>query len=553
LSSIPQSTSCQSCQSIFNKPVLHSIIIILLFAAAFGVRVYHINRPPLDFSPIRQYQNAHIIRGLYYETNNSIPESSKLIAKLNMERMGFILEPRIIENISVMGYRIMGAEHLWIPRVLSIIFWIVGGFFLYLIAMKFYSPGISLFSSFFYLFLPYGVLASRIIQPDSLMVMMMLISIYMVLEYDENPSLRNLITASIVTALAVLIKPYCVFIIFGGFFSLSMIRLGFWRVLFDRSTLIFGLLIVLPALIHYGYNLLANVGFVGEHVQGSFLPHLLVLPSFWSGWLHMIGQVVGYFAFILAAVGLFIIKHGRLKSLLVGLWIGYFLFGISATYQIHTHNYYTLPFIPIIALSLGVIAALVMNYTPLFLKYFKILVIIVFCVFILGLGLGMSKLPLTNMLSDYKSELKTAALFIGVTPELDKFLRDDFRKEVRIAKEIGEFVGHSTNTVFLDPYFGRVLAYYGAFAGLPWPTSESLYGRSLRGARGPNVKEDFTLKHIMLLYQGKYITCTPDYFIVTAFNEFNKQKDLKDFLNANFPLLTQNDEYLIYDLRKMSE
>jgi hypothetical protein len=36
------------------------------------------------------------------------------------------------------------------------------------------------------------------------------------------------------------------------------------------------------------------------------------------------------------------------------------LFGLSATFQIHTHSYYTLPFIPIAALSLGPVV-MVMN------------------------------------------------------------------------------------------------------------------------------------------------------------------------------------------------
>jgi 4-amino-4-deoxy-L-arabinose transferase-like glycosyltransferase len=471
-----------------------------------------------------------------------------------MERMGFVLEPRFIENASVMGYRIMGSEHLWIPRVLSSIFWVVGGFFLYLIAMKFFSPGISLFSTFLYLFQPYGILASRSIQPDPLMVMMMLLSIHRVLEYDETPSRINLFSAAIVTAIAVLIKPYCVFIIFGAFFSLSLVRLGLWNVIFHRNTLVFAFLIILPSLAHYGYNLLANVGFVGEHVQGSFLPHLLISPPFWTGWLKMIGHVVGYIIFILTVLSLFTVKQKRLKALLVGLCIGFLLFGISATYQIHTHNYYSMPFIPIAALSLGSIATMIMNHrTPLLSKRLIITISVVICSAILGVGIGLSKLPVKNILSDYKSGFITAAAFIGVATEFSQFLSDDFDKEVRIAEEIGEFVGHSTNTIFLDPFYGRVLAYYGEFAGLPWPTSESLYGRAIRGARGPNIEEDFRLKRIVLLYQGKFITYTPDYFIVTAFEEFNKQTSLKDFLNANFPLLTKSDEYLIYDLRKMSE
>jgi hypothetical protein len=551
----PQSTANQCDQGFIKNRTFQLVIVVLLFATALGIRLYHINRPALDFSPIRQYQNAHIIRGLYFERNDSIAESRKQIAKLNMERMGFVLEPRIIENLSVIGYRIMGAEHLWIPRVLSSVFWVVGGIFLYLTACMMLSSGIALFSTCFYLFLPYGILASRSIQPDPLMVMMMLFSIYRVLKYDENPSRINLVTAAVITAIAVLIKPYCIFMIFGAFFSLSVLRMGFWKASFNRNTFIFSFLIILPSVVYYGYGLLTGVGFLGEHAKSSFLPHLLVYPPFWSGWLSMIGDVVGYIAFFLAMIGLLSVKQGRFKTMLLGLWTGYFLFGLSATFQIHTHNYYSMPFIPIVALSLGPIANVIINRKAslLSMRLNKKLIPLVLILIVLGLGFSIQKLRLINVRGEYKSKLRTIATFIGINPEFSKFLRDDFESEVRIAKEIGDYVGHSTNTVFLDSNFGRVLAYYGDFSGLPWPTRESLYERRLRGVQVPDIRKDFTSKHIKILYHGKFITYTPDYFIVTALDEFNKQTDLTDFLNSNFPVLVKSDDYLIFDLRRMSE
>ncbi len=551
----PESLSHQNNNTFIHKPIFKSVIILFLFVAAFSIRLYHINRPPLDFAPIRQYQNAHIIRGLYYEDNESISESRKKIAELNMERMGFVLEPRIIENASLLGYRIMGAEHLWIPRVISSIFWIIGGIFIFLIARIFFAPGVALFSTFFYLFLPYGILASRSIQPDPLMVMMMLVSIYMVLKYDGSPTTPNLIIAAAVTAIAVLIKPYCVFIIFGGFLSLAVLKTGFCKASFHRNTILYGLLIILPALVYYFLGFLMKGGFLGEHAKGSFLPHLLIYPPFWRGWLTMIGQVVGYIAFFLAVMGLLKIKSKRLKALLLGLWIGYFIFGLSSTYQIHTHSYYSIPLIPIVALSLGPLAAIVLNrLTPLSSMPHKIFIFAsAFIVIVFSLGLSISKAPLKNMLSDYKSELKTAAIFIGIDPEFNKFLGDDFKDTLRIAKEIGEHVEHSTNTVFLTPHFGRVLAYHGEFSGLPWPTSRSLYGRRLRGVKVPNIKTDFTSENIEILYQGKFIKYTPDYFIVTDFQEYEKQSDLREYLNNNFPILVKKEGYLVFDLRQLSE
>jgi hypothetical protein len=525
-----------------------------LFAIAFSIRLYKIGEPPLDFSTIRQYQNAHIARGIFYETNDSITEEKKHIAKINMERMGFVLEPRIIENAAVLGYRLAGAEHLWIPRLLSSIFWTIGGIFLYLTARMLFSPGVALFSAFFYLFLPYSILSSRVFQPDPFMIMLMLGSIYGIMRYNERPSRSNRGGAAFVAAVAVLVKPYCVFIIFGAFLSLVIFREGFWKSAFQKNTILFGFLIILPSIVHYGYGMLSNAGFLGEHAKGSFLPHLIISPSFWGGWLYMIGRVTGYIAFVLAVLGLFKVGQGQTRNLLFGLWAGYFLFGLSATYQMHTHSYYHMPFIPIAALSLAPIAGMFIDReTPLISKRLKIASVTGIIIIAIGLILAAKKLPLKTMLSEHKGELKTAALFLGINPELGKFLRGDFDKEIAIAKEIGERVGHSHNTLFLTPYFGRVLAYHGEFAGLPWPTSDSLYGRRVRGARVPDIEKDFTPEHITLLYHGKFIIYTPDFFIITAFDEFEKQADLRKVLYSNYPVLVQNDDYLIFDLRKMSE
>lgn len=528
-----------------------TITIVSLLLVSFCIRLYHIDRPPMDFSPIRQYQNAHIIRGLYSEKNETISESRKNIAKLNMERMGFLLEPRIIENASVLGYRIMKGEHLWIPRVLSSIFWVIGGFFLYLISRTFFSTGVTLFAIVFYLFLPYGILASRSIQTDPLMVMMMLFSIYRVVKYDENPSRLNLVIAAVVAGIAALIKPYCFFMIFGAFFSLAVLRTGFWKAIFQRNFFIFTFIAMAPAISYYVYGLLFNVGFIGEHARSSFLPYLILYASFWRGWLAMIGEVVGYLAFFLALIGLLTVKHGRAKAFLLGLWIGYFLFGLSASFQIHTHSYYTLPFIPIAALSFAPLFGIIMNRLCDELSACLKIFLPIFFICITIIGLSMVKLPLKTLLFEYKDELKTAAAFIGVNPEIGKFFSDNFEKRVKTAQEIGEHVGHSTATIFLDPYFGRVLAYYGEFSGLPWPTTDVFYERKLRGTKMPDVKKDFTHGDITILYQGKFIKYSPDFFIVTAFDEFDRQRDLKDFVEANFPVFAKSNDYLIFDLRKM--
>ncbi len=541
----------QKTQFLSQKPALRLLVIGFLFVTAFAIRLHHITMPPLDFAPIRQYQLAHIARGYYFENLESIPEWRKQIARLNMKRMGLLLEPRIIDHAVVFGYRIMGGEHLWIPRVLSSIFWIVGGVFLYLIAGKILSSSAALFSTVFYLFLPFGISASRSFQPDPFMVMLLLFSIFMILKYYERPSLSKLIIAAIVSSSAMLIKPYSIFLIFGAFISITIYRQGIRKSLINRDVLIFIFLSPLPGAVYYLSGLLTDVGFLREHTQTSFLPHLLLSPYFWKDWLAMIARVVGLIAFTGAFLGLFVIRDGLSRALLIGLWIGYFIFGLVFTYHIHTHDYYQLQFIPVVALSLGPVGALVINRLfRLFSSRRRIAILVVFfLVLIFGISININKVQRR----DYNGYLKIFGYVMGINPQFYKFINEDFEKEVRIAKEIGEIVNHSSKTVFLTPDYGRSLAYHGELSGFSWLISGSLKEWKLKGIRAPNKEELFNPRYLTIKTRGKYIKYSPEYFLITDFDEFGKQPDLKDFLHTNFPIMAKSDDYLIFDLRSMSD
>jgi hypothetical protein len=525
------------------------IIILLLFTIAFSIRLWNIDKPLLDFSPVRQYQLAHIARGYYYENLASIPEWKKRVARLNSKRMGFLLEPRIIESAAVLGYRLTGGEHIWIPRVLSSIFWLTGGWILFLIAARYSSTFESLFSTSIYLFFPFSLPASRSFQPDPLMIMMMLFSLYMIIRYFERPSYYRLIFMSIISAIALLVKPYILFLIFGAFFSLTIYKRGIKKSLFKLDVFLFTTISLLPTLIYYVGGIFSNVGFLQENARTSFLPQLLLKPYFWKDWLAMVGRVVGYFPVILGVIGI-IIRKGYSRAFLIGLWIGYIVFGMTFTLHIHTHEYYHLPLIPVIALSAGYVAILLKNSMHYLLSSkLKVgLVVIIFLIITTFTGLNFEKLKF----AEYKSQIKTLVYFAGVYPQFYKFITYDFDHDVKIAEKIGELVKHSTNTLFLTPYFGRVITYHGAFSGLPWPTSLSLREREERGLRDLESSEIYNKNYLTVRTHGKYIRYTPDFFIVTDFDEYERQTDLKGFLSS-FPIVDKNKNYIIFDLSAMKK
>ena len=65
-------------------------------------------------------------------------------------------------------------------------------------------------------------------------------------------------------------------------------------------------------------------------------------------------------------------------------------------------------------------------------------------------------------------------------------------------------------------------------------------------------EELYNTEHLTIRTHGKYIKYTPDFFIITELREFEEQPDLRDFLSTNFPVIARTEDYIIFDMRKMS-
>jgi 4-amino-4-deoxy-L-arabinose transferase-like glycosyltransferase len=89
-----------------------------------------------------------------------------------------VLEPPITEYIVSVLYRLIGKEEFWYSRYLTNAFWLIGGIFFYKTIKFLISPETAFIGTAYYLFIPMGIIISRSFQPDSLMMMMFLISLY---------------------------------------------------------------------------------------------------------------------------------------------------------------------------------------------------------------------------------------------------------------------------------------------------------------------------------------------------------------------------------------
>lgn len=490
------------------------LLIALLLMTAFSIRIYHIDEPPLDFHATRQYRSLIIARGYYYERLSTIPQWKQQVASLNKQKQG-ILEPPIMELLTATGYHLFGGERFWISKLLSTTFWLIGAGCLYWIARRIADAKAALFSTAFYLFLPFAVVASRSFQPDSLMVMLLLASILAILRYYDQPSRRRLTVVSILSAAAIFVKPVSLFAIYAVFVLLAFHRHGIKKTITSPGFLVYFPVTFLPTLLFYIFYGIFIAGDLRVQAQASFLPQLLLDPFFWRGWLNNIHLVVGFPTLIGALLGVLMFRKGLSRILMLGLWTGYALFCLVFNYHIATHDYYHLQLVPIVALSLGPVAAL-----------------------------------LLNRLQDVSREwywhtaigsILLLAMLLSFNVTRSRLLNPEFESKKRAAEEVGELVNHSTHTIYLASDYGLSLEYHGELSGRPWPLISDLEWERLAGVPTPGAETRFN---------DWFAGDSPRYFIVLDLWQFEQQEDLKAFLMQSFSVIAQNDSFVIFDLQR---
>ena len=497
-----------------RKPVLWGILLCVLFLLGLAARLPYLDAPPLKSHGTRQLHSATIARAFYYRgavKGLSEPQRRAALAAGEKENT---LEPPVMERLAAFGYRLLGREALWLPRLLAAFFWVVGGWFVYRIARSIASASAGLFSTFFYLFLPFSVYLSRNFQPDPLMIMLMLAGMDRVVAYHQKPTPARLILAAAVCAAALLVKPVCVFLVFGSFLALSVSNRGLRRGLLDPALAGFAVIALLPTALYYGYGLFA-VGSLRNQAQMSFIPRLLLDPRFWSGWLRHILGAVGLAALLGGLLGIQLHRKGSPRALLLGLWGSYLFFGVVFNYHIKSHDYYQLQLVPVVALSIGPLCAWILrnawHANPQ--RFWRTATVGVLAVGILAAGLEIH-----------------SSLWVN-RPEIDR--------QVALAEEVGELVHHSTKTIYLSRTHGKPLLYYGHVSGQAWPRLMDFYLPSFQPMKSLTAEERMK----RLDPDG-----SAEYFIVTRFSSLDAQPGLKALLEKR-PVVAEGKGFRIFDLR----
>jgi hypothetical protein len=283
---------------------------------------------------------------------------------------------------------------------------------------------------------------------------------------------------------------------------LFTLKKDFWK---SKQVWAMAAIMVVPAFLFY---ILLNQGRSTEYFFAwtVTLIKLITSADFYSKWLAFVGSIFGLTVIFLSLAGA-LIATPRLRWLLISLWVGYVLYGLTLPFQMYTHSYYHIQLIPIIALGLA--SAL----NPL-----------------IESAAGQSPLGRVGFIA-----LVIAVIGYQSWVARSVLIAEDFRHEPAFWQQVGNAIPANTDVIALTQDYGYRLMLFGWRKVSLWPLSTGL--SEARGGE-QDAAGDFAD-----LTEGK------EYFLVTASGQLEKQPDLKKIL-AQYPIAAEGDGYVLFDLRK---
>jgi len=239
---------------------------------------------------------------------------------------------------------------------------------------------------------------------------------------------------------------------------------------------------------------------------------MLLEPTFYLMWLHKIGSLFNL-ALVIFAVGSIALFPKNSRWLLIGLWLGYILEGMTVPSLITSHIYYNLYLTPIIALCLAGGSAVLLSKVSEQGVLWRLLVI---AALLVGAG--------------------DAAIFAR------KEIHDvDFSQEPAFWQQLSDQLPNDGKIIgLLEDYNGRMNVYGWRYVA-QYPYSFDFAMDELSGRKVDLSADNWDL------FKSK--TEGYDYFLVTLMSEFDAQPYLRNILYNDYPIVMQGDRYVLFDLR----
>lgn len=482
----------------------------LIFAVGIMVRLFDLSAPPLDFHPARQMHSALIARGMFAENSAAMPAPQRTMAVKQWRAEG-VIEPQVFERITAWTYGLAGRVDLRIPRLYSIFFWLVAAFFVAWLAKDLVGRAGALVAALFFLVWPYGVIASRAFQPEPLMIALSAAALWALVRWERRGTWGWTVAAGLLVGLAVYIKSVAAFFLFPALAVLLITHGGLRGALRNPRGWGLALLAVAPYAIYFVDGFFLRGYLVGQ-LSERFFPEMWRDPAFYLRWISNLGRMLPFELVLLVILGALLVRRPAYRVMLLAMWLGYFLYGMTLSHHISTHDYYHLPLFPQTALGLAAAAETLFQSLrgPRWLVRAALSVVLVL------------------------------ALAFNAYSARTAIKRSGTAEQAHALEEIGKTLGPGASAVALVDDYGTSLNYYAWINPSVWPTAADIQFQQSNG-KSYDFASFFAAQ-----------VSSKDFFIITQFDELANQSQLKQLLYARYPLLRQSPDYLIFDLRTHS-
>ena len=491
--------------------IVPMLVLLVLLVGGWLVRLIGLTDPPLDGATGRQFHSAFLARRFFVE---SLPSAAPWQADVARAGAPRLIEPPIVEAAAGAAYRVVGEELLWVPRLLSISAWMLGAVALYGLARALGFRWGALAAVAVYLFAPFAIQFSRNVQPEPLMVSLMIAALWAMVRHDEAPTRRRLALVIVLGAAAGFVKLVSLFVLVGVFAALTIRRLGWRGAIRDGGSWAFLLLVIAPAVAWLAYGFLV-AGFLVGQEDGRIVPALLLDPGHWVQTARLLVEVATVPILVLAAIGLVVVPAGRARTFAIGALVGYAAFMVVFTYHTGTHNYYHLQLLPLLALGVGSFVEWLLAAPRLAAAAWlrPVVAVVAVALVVAGSAIGVSRMRPSPQ------ELAT----IGV------------------AEQVGEAVDHSTRVLAVAerPWPPRPSWYYGWFAGRTWFLDDQVRAALAAGAT-PDARE---------LLNGA-VRRRDDYLAVLDRAQVDAVPGLWDLLRRRYEVVAETPDFVVFDLRR---
>lgn len=465
-------------------------VLILLGSA---LRLTDLTDPPLDFNPTRQLRSAIIARATFY---TSLPDADPALRKIAITNREIMerLEPPMIEWLAAAIYPITG-ETIAVPRAINTLIWLVGGGVLFLWGTEAAGAAGGLTALAYFLFLPFSVYGSRSFQPDPGMVVCLVLTGYSLQRWNRTGTWKWAVLSGLIGGIAILIKVPAIF--FAGGMAIGVLsgrsRAELARLLRQPQVYVMAVAMLLPVGLYY---LLGAGGETGSYIANRTLIALwrdVLTPSFYMRWLIRVDGLL-LLPFVLLAFTGALVARMEQRWILLGLWAGYVAYGLFFPHHIVTHDYYHLPLVFLVSISLAPLGGRLWAW--------------------LGQQGRAARLAFAGAAA--------IALLYPAWIARSVLIGQDFRDAPAYWELVGQEVPDNGRVVGYSQDYGFRLMYYG------WQPVQVL-------------PEKLSPDEFRSAYAGA------DYFVITAKNQLSD--DLAGYLEATYPVLAEGGGYVVYELK----